>query len=128
MSTAPDRVQCHGTIGDSRPCLDRARPGSRYCARHIGQRPTVPREYLDECLSVRPNPTRVHLRYREHGAPLRLLCTGSLARPWQQPPVGLRTCPRCRRLALEAVGRGELEPDTLRRWNLGEPNVDEARR
>jgi hypothetical protein len=39
----------------------------------------------------------------------------------------LKLCPTCRRHALGAVERGELEPDTLRRWQLGEPNVDEAR-
>lgn len=129
MTTEPDRMQCSGTIGDSRACEDRARPGSRYCGRHIGQAPATPVTYLGECASVRyAYPMgRVHLRLLEHGAPIRLLCTGTRARPLGGPAPGALTCPRCRALALDAVARGELEPDELPRWNLGERNVDEAR-
>lgn len=123
----PDRPRCAGRTAADHPCPDRARLGSRFCGRHVDQRPEPPVTYLTERLSAHTRrPRRVHLGYAAPDAPT-LLCTGTIARtpPRYDPTLGL--CPRCRPLAVEAVGRGELEPDTLRRWNLGEPNVDEAR-
>lgn len=127
MST-DHRIACHGIIyrPSGRPCPDRARLGSRFCGRHEGQMPATPVRYLRECLSaVVPRPTRVHLSYLEQ-SPARLLCTGSSALAGVVLS-GLAVCPRCRGLAREAVARGELEPDDVRRFDLGEPNVDEAR-
>jgi hypothetical protein len=121
----PDRPFCAGITTLDERCAFRARLGSRFCSRHTGQRPDVPLPYLVECLSkLAPHPSRVHLHYSGSGM---LLCTGTSARGPQHRP-DLKPCPDCRRLAVEAVERGEVEPDHLRRWNLGEPNVDEQQR
>jgi hypothetical protein len=126
MPDRPDVPTCRGTTGEGRPCPYRARLGSRYCARHAGQLPDTPVDYLAELVARVSRPGRVHLAYREHGpAGPRLLCTGSPGMRWR--PTTLPVCADCRMLAGLAVARGEVEPDHLRRWNLGEPNVDEVR-
>lgn len=117
-----DVPRCAGVRLSGGQCAARARLGSRFCGRHESQVPPVPLPYLVECVSRRVAvPARVHLHYPGVD---RLLCTGSPARGLV-PGMGRRTCPRCRALAVEAVARGEVEPDHLRRWNLGEPNINE---
>lgn len=123
----PDRPRCAGLTVGGDPCVRRARLGSRYCRTHAEQAPVVPVAYLVETTSRRTrSPGRVHLRYAE-GIRM-LLCTGTPADLGGGPyPATLHPCPRCRAIAVEAVDRGELEPDDLRRFRLGEPNVDERR-
>lgn len=122
----PDRPTCAGVTLTGARCPRRAHLGSRYCRTHAEQAPVALVAYLAETTSGRTrNPGRVHLRYADGAA---LLCTGTPADVRGGPyPATLHPCPRCRAIAVEAVDRGEVEPDDLRRWRLGEPNVDEAR-
>ncbi len=120
-----DRPMCAGRTLLGSSCVHRARLGSRFCGTHAEQAPVVPvAGYLVETTAARTrHPGRVHLRYSGGST---LLCTGTPATAEYSRLTGvLKPCPTCRSLALIAVDRGELEPDDLRRFRLGEPNVDE---
>jgi hypothetical protein len=108
---------------DGRPCGNRVRPGSRFCGVHGRIPPATQAAYLGEVVSGwAARPTRRHLAYLSGST---LLCTGTAAAPLPGHGAPRKVCDDCRALALAAVARGELEPDDLRRWKLGEPNVDE---
>jgi hypothetical protein len=126
MKPPPLPPTCAGHYRTGAPCARPAEAGSRYCWQHVEQRPAEPLPYLVETRSAlsRSRAPLVHLRYVEARW---VLCTRSPARDVSGPALAARVCGRCRDLAVAAVQRGELEPDTLRRFTLGEPNVDEAR-
>lgn len=129
--TPPRR--CAALVGDGNRCPHRPRPGSRFCGvpGHLEQRPQPPLAWLTEGRARRApvgsSVPRLHLlvmRSASEGGDV-LLCTERPA-GHRAAPVVAHVCRRCRLLALEAVARGEVEPDHLRRWDLGEPNVDEV--
>lgn len=120
--------QCAGRYRHTdRPrCNGRAQRWSRYCKLHGDQRPDVPVRWLVEGRTRRAPEVMLHLLATRLEGPDVVLCSQRPAgKRDEHAPPSARICPRCRSLALKAVAAGEVEPDHLRRWELGEPNVDE---
>lgn len=123
--------RCAGHYADGSRCSYGAKRASRYCTIHRAQRPDAPVRWLVEGRTRRAPELLLHLlavgEVEPWGAvPDSVLCSRRPAgKRDEHAPPSARVCPRCRGLALDAVAAGEVEPDHLRRWELGEPNIDE---